>query len=50
METKQDATEKKNFREEIKKEIKNSLRQMTMKTQPYKFYGMPPKQFLEGSS
>jgi len=29
--------------EEIKKEIKNTLRQMIMKTQPLKIYGMPQK-------
>ena len=28
----------------------NTLRQMTIETQPYRFYGMPQKQFLEGSS
>ena len=37
--------------DEIKEEIlKNTLRQMTTKTQPYQIYGMQPKQFLEGSS
>ena len=29
--------------EEIKKEIKNTLREMIMKTQPLKIYGMPQK-------
>ena len=33
-----------------KKKFKNTLRQMTMKTQLYKIYGMQQKQFLEGSS
>jgi len=37
--------------EEIKKEIKkNTSRQMIMKTQPFKIYGMPKQQCLEGSS
>ena len=27
---------------------KTTLRHRTMKTQPYKIYGMPQKQFLEG--
>ena len=27
--------------------LKNTLRQMTMKTKPYKIYGMQQKQFLE---
>jgi len=35
--------------EEIKKEIKNTLRQMIMKTQPLKIYGMPQKQCSEGN-
>ena len=30
--------------------LKNTLRQMTMKTQPYKIYEIPQKQFLEESS
>ena len=29
---------------------KNILRQMIMKTKPFKIYGMPQKQCLEGSS
>ena len=29
---------------------KNTLRQMIMKKQPFKIYGMPQKQCLEGSS
>ena len=33
-----------------KKNFKNTLKQMTMKTQPYKTYGMQQKQSLEGSS
>ena len=37
--------------EEIKREtLKNTLRQMIMKTQPFKIYRRPQKQFLEGSS
>ena len=28
-----------------KRKLKNNLRQMTMKTQPYKVYGMQQKQF-----
>ena len=36
--------------EEIKKEIKNTWRQMAMKTQPYKIYETQQKQLLEGSS
>ena len=36
--------------EEIKKEIKNTWRQMIMKTQPLKIYGMLQKQHSEGSS
>ena len=35
--------------EEIKKEIKNTLRQMIMKTQPLKIYGMLQKQCSEGN-
>ena len=34
---------------EIKKKIFKIWRQMTMKTQPFKIYGMLQKQFLEGS-
>ena len=33
-----------------KKKFKNTLRQVMMKTQPYKIYGMQQKQFLVGSS
>ena len=33
--------------DEIKEEINKSLRQMTMKIQPYKIHGMQQKQFLE---
>ena len=37
--------------EEIKTEIKiNTLRQMIMKTQPLKIYGMPQKQCSEANS
>jgi len=32
--------------EEIKKEIKKTLRQMIMKTQPFKIHGRLQKQFL----
>ena len=35
--------------EEIKKEIKKSSKQMIMKTQPLKIYGMPQKQCSEGN-
>ena len=35
--------------EEIKKEIKNTLREMIMKTQPLKIYGMLRKQCSEGN-
>ena len=51
METKQHAIKKKKqANEEIKGKLKNTLRQMIMKTQPFKIDGMPQKQFLEGSS
>ena len=33
-----------------KGKLKNTLRQMIMKTQPFKIYEMPQKQCLEGSS
>ena len=33
-----------------KKNFKNTLKQMTMKIQSHKTYGMQQKQFLEGSS
>ena len=39
--------------EEIKRELKKkktTSRQMTMKTQPFKIYRMPQKQFLDGNS
>jgi len=32
------------------KKFKNTLKQMTMKTKPYKIYGMQQKQFLEPTS
>ena len=35
--------------EEIKREIKNFLKKMTMKTRQLKTYGMQQKQFQEGS-
>ena len=53
MKTKQCDTitnKKKWVNEEIKKEVKNTLRQKKKKTQPYKIYGIMQKQFLEGSS
>ena len=51
METKQHATEKTNGSvRKAKANLKNTSRQMIMKTQPFKFYGMPPKQCLEGHS
>ena len=37
-------------KDEIKEEIKKYLETMTMKTQPYKIYGMQQKQFLERRS
>ena len=39
-----------NINDKSKKKLKNILRQMTMKTQPYKICGMLQKVFLEGSS
>ena len=33
-----------------RRKLKNTLRQMIMKTQQFKIYGMPQQQFLEGSS
>ena len=33
-----------------KRKLRNTLRQMTMKTQPYKIYSMKQKQALEVSS
>ena len=51
MEIKQHATKKTNgSMMKPKRKLKNTLRQMTMKTQPYKIYGIQQKQFLEGSS
>ena len=48
METKEDATKKNQWvNEEIKGKFKNTSRQMTMKTQPFKIYGVPQKQFLK---
>ena len=32
------------------KKLKNTLRQVTMKTHPYKIYGIQQRQLLEGSS
>ena len=34
-------------KDETKEEIKQYLKQMTMKTQPYTIYGVQQKQFLE---
>ena len=51
METKQHATKKTNVStRKSKRKLKNTLRQSTMKTQPYKIYGMHKKQFLKGIS
>ena len=36
-------------KDETKEEIKQYLKQMTMKTQPYTIYGVQQKQFLEWS-
>ena len=52
METKQHATGKKKKKGSTRKskgKLKNTLRQMIMKT-PFEIYRMPQKQFLEGSS
>lgn len=52
METKQHATKETNgsMRRKSKGKLKNTSRQMTMRTQPFKICGMPQKQFLEVSS
>ena len=51
METKQHATKKTNeSTRNSRGKFKNTSRQIIMKTQPFKIYGMPQKQFLEGSS
>jgi len=51
MATKQHATKKNNgSMRKSKGRLKNTLRQMIMKTQLFKFYGMLQKQCLEGSS
>ena len=48
METKQHATKKySRSMKKPKRKLKITLREMTMKTQPVKIYGMPQKQFLE---
>ena len=44
METKQHATLKNQW---VKRKFKSTVRKTTMKTQPFKIYGMPQKQFLE---
>ena len=50
-ETKQSSAKKPNeSMRKSKEKLKNSMRQMIMKTQPFKIYGMWQKQFLEGSS
>ena len=36
--------------EETKQKFKNTLRQMIVKTQPFKIFGMLQKQCLEGNS
>ena len=40
----------KRVNEDSKRKLKNTLRQMKMKWQPFKVDGMPEKQFLKGSS
>ena len=51
METKQSSAKKPNeSMRKSKEKLKNSMRQMIMKTQPFKIYEMPQKQCLEGNS
>ena len=51
METKQHATKKSNgSTRKSKGKLNNTLRQMIMKIQPFRIYGMPQKQFLKESS
>ena len=51
METKQHATKKSNgSTRKSKGKLNNTLRQMIMKTQPFKIYGIPQKQCSEGNS
>ena len=50
MQSKQHATKKPMVNEEKKQKLKNTLRQMIMKTQPFKIYGMLQKKILERSS
>ena len=51
MENKQHATKKTNGSvRKSRRKLKNTSRQMIMKTQPFKMYGMPQKQFFEESS
>ena len=51
MEIKLSATEKPMHQQGNQKgNQKNTSRQMTMKTQPFKIYGMPQRQCLEESS
>ena len=51
METKQHVTKKTNgSKRKSKGKLKDTLRQMIMKTQPFKVYAVTPKQLLGGSS
>ena len=50
METKQHATKNQWVNEKITRKIKKYSRQMTMKTQPFKIYGMLQRHCLEGNS
>ena len=47
---KQNATKKPMGQQGHQKKFKNTLRQMTIKTQPYKICRKQQKQFLEGGS
>ena len=50
METKQHVNKNQWVNEEIKRNLKNTSRQMIMNAQPFKIYGMLQKQCLEGNS
>ena len=50
METKQHLLENQWVNKKSKRKLKNTLSQMTMKTQQFKSYGLPQKQFLERGS
>ena len=50
METKQHATKKPIGMRKSRRKLKNTLRQMIMKTQALKIYGMPQKQCSEENS